>query len=136
MTTGSTNILDIAKTFIKAIEEGKTGDALAEFYSEKVIQVEYPNTLTRNLTARTLKDLQEASERGKKVMAKQQYDIVKSYVYGNTVILEAVWTGTLAITIGNLPAGGEMKAYFAQFFEFEDGKIIRQRNYDCFEPFS
>lgn len=28
-----------------------------------------------------------------------------------------------------------MKAYFAQFYEFKDDKIIHQRNYDCFEPF-
>jgi len=44
--------------------------------------------------------------------------------------------GTLAIFIGNLPAGGEMTAYFAQLFESRDGKIYRQRNYDCFEPFN
>jgi ketosteroid isomerase-like protein len=26
---------------------------------------------------------------------------------------------------------GEMKAFFAVFLEFREGKIIRQRNYDC-----
>jgi hypothetical protein len=26
-----------------------------------------------------------------------------------------------------------MRARFAQFFEFRDGLIVRQRNYDCFE---
>jgi hypothetical protein len=26
-----------------------------------------------------------------------------------------------------------MKAFFAVFLEFREGKIIRQRNYDCFE---
>jgi ketosteroid isomerase-like protein len=31
-------------------------------------------------------------------------------------------------------AGGEMRAYFAVFFEFRDGKIVAQRNYDCFDP--
>jgi hypothetical protein len=25
-----------------------------------------------------------------------------------------------------------MKAFFAVFLEFREGKIIRQRNYDCF----
>ena len=29
----------------------------------------------------------------------------------------------------------EMTAHFAQIFECKDGKIYRQRNYDCFEPF-
>ena len=26
-----------------------------------------------------------------------------------------------------------MKAFFAVFLEFQEGKIIKQRNYDCFE---
>ncbi|MCB0631806.1 MAG: hypothetical protein R2824_20670 [Saprospiraceae bacterium] len=40
------------------------------------------------------------------------------------------------LPVGNLSAGEDMVAYFAQFFEFKDGKIYRQRNYDCFEPFA
>jgi ketosteroid isomerase-like protein len=28
-----------------------------------------------------------------------------------------------------------MRARFAVFFGFRDGKICSQRNYDCFEPF-
>jgi len=27
-----------------------------------------------------------------------------------------------------------MRARFAVFLDFRDGKITRQRNYDCFEP--
>jgi hypothetical protein len=46
-----------------------------------------------------------------------------------------MWTGTLALPIGQIPIGGHMKANFARFYEFENGKIRRQRNYDCFEPF-
>jgi len=35
----------------------------------------------------------------------------------------------------NLPAGSEMKAFVAMFLTFRDGKIISQRNYDCYPPF-
>jgi ketosteroid isomerase-like protein len=51
------------------------------------------------------------------------------------VILEVVWAGTLAIPVGSLAAGDEMRAYFAVFIALRDGRIYRQRNYDCFEPF-
>ncbi|WP_158500563.1 nuclear transport factor 2-like protein [Spirosoma radiotolerans] len=51
------------------------------------------------------------------------------------VIVEVIWRGVLAIPIGQIPAGGEMKTTFAQFFDYADGKIIRQRNYDCFDTF-
>jgi hypothetical protein len=47
----------------------------------------------------------------------------------------------LAIPLGKLAVGDQMVANFAQFYEFEEDsndnkmKIIRQRNYDCFDPF-
>jgi len=47
--------------------------------------------------------------------------------------VEARWTGVLAVTVGTLAAGVEMKASFAMFFRFRDGRIAMQRNYDCFE---
>jgi ketosteroid isomerase-like protein len=129
------DILTITKNYLKAIEEGKKEDELAIYYSESVEQVEYPNRLIPNGAKRNLNDLKEASLRGKKVILNQSYDIQKSYVVGNTVILEIIWTAKIAVPIGQIPSGGQMKAYFAQFIEFENGKIVRQRTYDCFEPF-
>lgn len=42
--------------------------------------------------------------------------------------------GTLAVPFGSIAAGGQMKAYFAVFLECQGDKIVRQKNYDCFEP--
>ncbi|MGH7456119.1 MAG: nuclear transport factor 2 family protein [bacterium] len=64
----------------------------------------------------------------------EQYEIKKALASENFVALEVLWTGTLAIPFGSLPAGGQMRAHFAMFLEFRDGKIVPQRNYDCFEP--
>jgi hypothetical protein len=44
------------------------------------------------------------------------------------------WTGTLAITLGSLAAGHDMRARFAVFLQYRGDKIACQRNYDCFEP--
>ncbi len=135
MTTESHQLLEITKNYLKDIAEGKTADELAIYYSESIEQIEYPNRLMPNGAVRNLNDLKEAFLRGKSVLISQNYDIQKSYVVGNTVILETIWTAEIAIPIGKTPAGKKMKAYFAQFIEFKDGKIIRQRTYDCFEPF-
>jgi len=35
---------------------------------------------------------------------------------------------------GSLTIGSEMRADSAMFFVFKDGKIVSQRNYDCFHP--
>jgi ketosteroid isomerase-like protein len=50
------------------------------------------------------------------------------------VAIEARWTGVLAIALGTLAAGSEIKASFAVFFHLRDGRIAMQRNYDCFDP--
>ena len=132
----ATDLKQIAAAFIQTLQNRESVEELVHFYHPDIEQIEYPSTLSNNTTIRKLNDLKLAAEKGKQVLQKEEYQILNSYTIGNTVILEALWTGTLAIPLGNIPVGGQMKAHFAQFFEFKDGKIIRQRNYDCFEPFN
>jgi hypothetical protein len=48
---------------------------------------------------------------------------------------ELEWTGVLAVAFGALPAGAAINADMAMFLTFRDGKIVSQRNYDCYPPF-
>ncbi len=130
------NLKSFVADFINALQNRSAGADVLKFYHPDVQQTEFPNAVTKNLTVRSLDDLKAASERGKKVLQREEYEVLRWFAFENTAIIEAIWTGTLAIPLGNIPVGGQMKAYFAQFYEFEDGKIIRQRNYDCFEPFA
>lgn len=66
-------------------------------------------------------------------MSRQIYKITNEIAEGDRVALEVEWVGTLAVPLGSLPIGGQMKAFFAVFPEFRQGKIIMQRNHDCFE---
>lgn len=134
-TTEPQAILTIAINYLRAIEADVSVEELITYYSEAAEQIEYPNRLVPQGAKRNLNDLKEAFLRGKKLLISQTYDIQKSYVVENTVILETIWTAKLAVPVGQIPSGGELKAYFAQFIEFENGKIICQRTYDCFEPF-
>jgi ketosteroid isomerase-like protein len=127
--------LPIVEAYLAAIEAGATGDALAAFYAPDVVQEEFPNRLVPNGARRDLAALLEGAVRGQKVMRAQRFAILDALESGDTVALEVQWTGTLAVPVGTLPAGGEMRARFAVFIELRDGKIVRQRNYDCFEPF-
>jgi len=129
------DIKAIAVDFITKLQHRESADDIIEFYHPNVKQVEFPNALNSSTVIRNLEQLKEASEKGKLILKKEEYEILHSYAFDNNVILEVMWTGTLAIPLGNIPAGGQMKAHFAQFYEFKDGKIIRQRNYDCFEAF-
>ena len=53
---------------------------------------------------------------------------------GDKVALEVKWTGVLAIPLRDLKPGDEMTCYSGIFLDFRDGKIVGQRNHDCFPP--
>jgi ketosteroid isomerase-like protein len=131
----SLDILTIAKNYLKALKQGKTGKELAIFFHEEVEQVEMPNRLNPKGTTSNLNMLLQRAEQGKKILKSQEYDIKKTIVQDNTVVMELEWSGVLNVHVGSLNAGQTMKAYFAMFIDFKDGKIIHQRNYNCFEPF-
>lgn len=126
---------DIVEAFLKMLTSDRTADDLRRFYHPEVEQTEFPNAILPKTVTRKMDDIIISSEKGKSIMVKEEFDILHLHTSGNTVILEAIWKGTVAVPIGAIPAGGQMIARFAQFFEFKDGLIYRQRNYDCFEPF-
>jgi hypothetical protein len=65
-------------------------------------------------------------------MSRQIYKIMNEIAAGDRVGLEVEWVATLAVPFGSLPVGGRRRSSQV-FIEFRDGKIVRQRNYDCFE---
>lgn len=129
------NLIHIVEEFLKTLETRTDFEELIPFYHPDVEQIEYPNLLTTVKTCRSLDDLRNAAEKGKGVLQSEKYEIINKYTSESVVIVEVVWRGVLDIPIGKLKPGDTMKAYFAQFYEFKDGRIIRQRNYDCFEHF-
>ncbi len=129
------DLIQRAKAYLTAIENGAMGDDLDEWYAPDAEQVEYPNLYMPKGAKRTLDALKQASLSGSKLLKKQEFILKHAHLSGATVILELEWIATLAMAAGPLPAGGIMRAHFAQFIEFHKGKIFRQRTYDCFEPF-
>lgn len=125
----------IVEEFLKTLEHRKSFDDLLPFYHKDIEQVEFPNLLSSKKTIRSLKELKIASEKGASVIQNERYHIINKYICDRAVIVEVIWSGQLSQTLGRLDVGEELKAYFAQFYEFENGKIIKQRNYDCFEIF-
>jgi hypothetical protein len=127
--------LRIVVDFLSALSSGSPVESFQKFYHPKAVQTEFPNLLTKEKVDRDVEQLKLAAERGKSVLVSQNYEIVDSYDLGNVVIIEAIWTGVLAIPLGKKNPGDTMTARFAQFYEFEGDLILKQRNYDCFENF-
>lgn len=128
------DLIAAAREYLAALGDGATGEALAAHFTTDVVQVEFPNRLLPHGATRDLAAILEGAARGQQVVREQRFDVQNALRAGNQVALEVVWTATLAISLGTLPAGAEMRARFAVFLEFRDGRIARQRNYDCFDP--
>ena len=125
--------LAATRAFLRAIE---TRDAAAfAYYAPDVVQREFPNRLVVDGATRDLAALRAGAERGKQAVSEERYEIVRAVEHGDEVALELIWTATLRVPLGALPAGGVMRAYLGMFLTWRDGKIVSQRNYDCFEPF-
>jgi ketosteroid isomerase-like protein len=134
MTDQENKHIALVREYLAALANGESGEALGRFFTPDALQIELPNRLNPTGGKSDLATLVQRSEQGKKLLQSQSYTITSAIASHERAAVEAEWRATLAVPLGTLAAGAEMKAYFAMFFEFRDGRIAIQRNYDCFEP--
>jgi len=126
--------LALARQYLKTIESGATGGQLAQFFAPGIVVEIFPSKFFPNGSRDDLAGILAAAERGKKAVSSQTFAVRNALSSGDQVALEVDWTGILAVPFQTIPAGGRMRAHFATFLQYKDGKIISQRNYDCYEP--
>ena len=106
METNLTENEKMVINFLRTLEQRQSSEELVKFYHKDVEQVEYPNAVVKNTVVRSLKDLSEGSEKGKKILSKEEYEVQHIYSSRDSVVIEAIWRGTLSVQIGTIPAGG------------------------------
>ena len=133
---GTSNV-ELAREYLRAVESMGSAENVARFYSPDIEFHEFPNRIVPHGRVRKRADLQAAYGQAQKLLNSQRYDVRRVVENGDEVAVELEWTGTLAVPVAamNLPAGHEMKAFVAMFLTLRDGKIVSQRNYDCYPPF-
>ncbi len=129
-----TDLMAAARGLFHAIEAGDVA-SLKALYAPDVVQIEFPNKLKAKGDRRGIEQMIADLLRGKKMLKSEHYEIETAVVTGDRVALEVRWEGVLAVPVGALAAGGTMRAFSAIFLTFRDGKVLEQRNYDCFEDF-
>jgi ketosteroid isomerase-like protein len=124
-----------ARRYLEAVAAGESIERVFEFYAPEVVIQEFPNRVAPQGRTRRAADIRAAHEQGRKIMRSQAYRVQRAVESGQEVAIELEWTGVLAVPVMGLAAGSEMKAFVAMFLTFRDGKIVSQRNYDCYPPF-
>ena len=120
-----------ARELLEALERFD-GDAVAALYAEDVEQIEMPNRLKPEGDRRGRAQLLSDVERSKGILRSQKYEVSNAVGAGALVMAEYVWSGVLAMPMGSRAAGDTLRGHCAMSLEFRDGRIVRQRNYDCF----
>lgn len=128
-----TDPIDVIRRYLKAIESGTFAE-IEPLLTPDVVVEQLPNRIYPQGLRADRAVMSEAFERGRKVLSSQRYEIKNAVAHDNLVSVEVLWTGILAVGFGTLAVGSQMRCHSAMFFEFRDGKIASQRNYDCFEP--
>jgi ketosteroid isomerase-like protein len=125
--------VDLARRYIAAIAAFET-DGLARFFGPGFVQVEMPNLMTPKGQSRDGAACIEGSKKGAAILSSQQFDIENVVAADDWVSLETKWVGVLKVGFGDVKPGTEMRAEIAMFLRVKDGRIVYQRNYDCYHP--
>ena len=134
MTAESENI-ETAKRYLREIEDGAGFDVISSFFTTDMVQHEYPNQFMPSRRRARTRTIARSGRTWRRVVASQRYEVRNIVASGDWVALEVTWSAVLKVPVGSIPEGGEMRANFGVFLQFRDGKIARQNNYDCFDPF-
>lgn len=128
--------LQMVKRYFSLLENFSTNPSdFSDILHPEFSQREFPNALNKNGQISDRADIFRRAELGKKMMRAQSFEISKIVEQTDSAVVECLWNGTMAIDAGPLKNGQQLKAFFCIVLDFKDGKIHRQRNYDCFEPF-
>ena len=122
---------EIVTAYIRAIESMEP-DAAEPFLHPDMENLEHPNKVTPAGKRYDVAALRAAAERGRAVMASQRYEIRNMIIEADRAAVQMLWSGTLKVAAGPLPAGHVMRAEICSIIELRDGKVWRQEQYDCF----
>jgi ketosteroid isomerase-like protein len=128
--------LEIVNRYLKLVESLELNEENAEdILHSDYLQWELPNLLNKAGQTSDAGDSYKRMQVAKSILAVQKYEVTKTMEQADVVVIEAIWTGEMALDAGSFHKGQVLKAFFCMIFEFQSGKIHRVRNYDCFEAF-
>jgi ketosteroid isomerase-like protein len=119
---------------LAAIERNAPAAEVAAYWHPEAEQVELPSLVRPLGHRRPLSEMLEGYAAGAGFLVRQAYEVTDVVSDGDRLAVQLRWTATTATAAGLIPAGAELVAHVAVFYEFRDGLILRQSSYDCYEP--
>jgi ketosteroid isomerase-like protein len=130
-----TENLKTVREYLQALERGEAGEALARFFHPDAVFEQLPNRIYPKGGRTDARGALENSKKGLQLLRRQRYEVLGAVASGDRVAMEVDWRGELAVPMGQLSPGAELHAVCGMFIQLRDGRIVSQRNYDCYDPF-
>jgi ketosteroid isomerase-like protein len=134
--SGPGSNFEAARRFVDALSSTASPEEMRSFFSEDATQEEFPHRFLEMLLTRGLPGILDARARALARFKSQRYDLTGATGGGSQVAMEVRFQGVVASTGDGFTEGQELEARLAILLKFADGKIVRQRTYACFEPWS
>jgi ketosteroid isomerase-like protein len=125
----------LVRAYIAAIERFDV-ETLGQILHPDIVQTEYPNKLYAAGQVRGREQMLRDLPKGAKVLRSQEYPIESIFAAGDKVTVETRWEGIVNVPLGRLQPGDAMVAHICMIFTLKDGRIVAQKNYDCYEDFA
>ena len=125
----------VIRAYLGAIERFDA-EALGAILDPSIVQTEYPNKLYAQGQVRGREEMLRDLPKGRAVLRSQSYPITTILASGDKVAVETRWQGILNVPLGRLQPGDAMIAHICMVFTLRDGRIVAQKNYDCYEDFA
>ncbi len=127
---------DTARRYLDALSSRATPEEIGRYFAHEIVDEEFPHRFRPGALTRGFAGLLEARASALVRFSPQRYELAGATGGGSQVAMEVRWKGTVAATGEGFAEGQDLDARIAFFLKFADGKIVRQRAYVCFEPWS
>lgn len=132
----TTSNLDIAQRYLDALSSRAAPEEIGRYLAPDVMDEEFPHRFLGAAVTRGFSGLLEARTGALVRFSSERYEPGGVTGGGSQVAMEVRWKGSVTTTGEGFTEGHELDARIAFFLKFADGRIVRQRRYACFEPWS
>ena len=111
-----------------------TEDELATLLAADVRFVERPNLVNPAGGERDGGGMRDGIEAGRRLLARQRYEVRDHLARGDVVMTRMRWSGELAIDAGPWPKGTRLTAWCVARYRLDGGRIVEIEQHDCYDP--
>jgi ketosteroid isomerase-like protein len=126
--------IQVVERFLAAFSRRwPTQQELDDLVAPDVVFVERPNLINPTGSERDAAAMRTGIERGRELLAWQEYLVRDHVASGDTVVTRMRWSGELAVDAGSWPAGTRLAAWCVAHYRLAAGRIVYIEHHDCYE---